>query len=85
MTNPIVVQFCHPSLWVEAKTSVNNNGEAGTISANDYIKGDSAFLFVKPLGAFITTPFIAFYCIFYKSFVCKWQKKDRPSGRDRRT
>jgi hypothetical protein len=47
--NPILVQFAHPGLWVEAKTSVNNNGEAGTISANDYIKGDSAFLYTYPL------------------------------------
>ena len=45
MSNPIVVQFAHPRLWVEATTTVNNNGEAGTISANDYIKGDSAFFF----------------------------------------
>lgn len=46
MTNPLLVQFAHPSLWVVQKTSVNNNGEAGTISANDYIKGDSAFFYV---------------------------------------
>ena len=39
MTNPILIQFCHPQLWVVATTTVNNNGEAGTISANDYIKG----------------------------------------------
>lgn len=32
--NPILVQFAYPSLWVVQKTSVNNNGEAGTISAN---------------------------------------------------
>lgn len=37
--NPLLVQFAHPQLWVEAVTSFNNNGEAGTISANDYIKG----------------------------------------------
>lgn len=46
--NPILVQFCYPSLWVVQRTSVNNNGEAGTIAANDYIKGDSAFLYVIP-------------------------------------
>lgn len=49
--NPIVVQFAYPNNWVVQKTSVNNNGEAGTISANDYIKGDSAFLFVSPSTA----------------------------------
>jgi hypothetical protein len=45
ITNPILVQFCHPSKWIEAVTTVNNNGESGTVSANDYIKGDSAFFF----------------------------------------
>jgi hypothetical protein len=56
--NPILVQFCHPSLWVVQKTSVNNNGESGTIAANDYAKGDSAFLFVTPVpeGEKIVTP-----------------------------
>jgi hypothetical protein len=48
--NPILVQYCHPSLWVVQKTSVNNNGESGTIGANDYIKGDSSFLYVAPDG-----------------------------------
>jgi len=50
MSNPILVQFAYPGLWVVQKTSVNNNGEAGTISANDYIKGDSAYLFVQKLA-----------------------------------
>ena len=56
MVNPLLVQFCHPQLWVEAVTSYNNNGEAGTISANDYIKGDSSFFFFRPLaeGATLT-------------------------------
>jgi hypothetical protein len=48
MSNPIVVQFSAPGLWVTKKTNVNTNGEAGTISAGDYIKGDSAFLFTSP-------------------------------------
>ena len=48
MTNPIVVQFSYPNNWVVQKTSVNVNGEAGTISANDYIKGDSSFFFLYP-------------------------------------
>lgn len=34
MKNPILVQFASPNLWVVQKTSVNNNGEAGTISTN---------------------------------------------------
>ena len=49
MVNPILIQFCHPGLWVEATTTINNNGEAGTVSANDYIKGDSAFFFNQAL------------------------------------
>eukprot|EP01038_Epipyxis_sp_PR26KG_P012635 gene12635-16942_t len=49
MVNPILVQMVYPQLWVVKETSVNNNGESGTISANDYIKGDSAFLFISTL------------------------------------
>ena len=45
--NPILVQFAHPSSWVTQKTAVNNNGESGTVGANDYIKGDSANLFER--------------------------------------
>ena len=48
IANPILVQFAAPNLWITKKTSVNTNGEAGTISAGDYIKGDSAFLFTSP-------------------------------------
>lgn len=47
MTNPLLVQFAHPSLWVEQRPSLTNNGEAGALSANDYIKGDSAFFFTQ--------------------------------------
>jgi len=54
MTNPVVVQFAHPGLWVEATTTINNNGEAGTISANDYIKGDSAFYYTLPSSEKVT-------------------------------
>jgi hypothetical protein len=49
MSNPILVQFSYPNLWVTATTSVNNNGEAGTISAGDYIKGDSAYFYTTTL------------------------------------
>ena len=49
MDNPIVVQFAHPGNWIEARTTVNNNGEAGTISAGEYQKGDSSFLYVQQL------------------------------------
>lgn len=49
-SNPILIQFAKPALWVEEKTSINNNGEAGKVSANDYIKGDSAFFFNQKLA-----------------------------------
>lgn len=48
--NPVVVQFCHPSKWIQERVSVNNNGESGKVAANDYIKGDSAFMYVSPLS-----------------------------------
>lgn len=50
-STPVLVQFAYPQMWVVATTTVNNNGEAGTISANDYIKGDSAFYFASELDA----------------------------------
>eukprot|EP01041_Mallomonas_annulata_P011689 gene11689-24475_t len=49
ISNPIIVQFCAPQAWIVEKTTVNNNGESGKIAANDYVKGDSAFMFVTPL------------------------------------
>ena len=45
MNNPILVQFFHPGAWVQQRTTVNKNGEAGTVAANDYMKGDSAAFF----------------------------------------
>jgi len=49
MNNPIVVQFSYPQLWIPATTSININGEAGTISAGDYVRGDSAYFYTAPL------------------------------------
>ena len=49
--NPIIVQFAYPSSWVVQKTQINNNGESGTVGANDYIKGDSANFYERPLPA----------------------------------
>lgn len=48
MSNPIVVQFSHPKFWVVQRTSVNVNGEAGTVAANDYMKGDTSYLYLLP-------------------------------------
>jgi len=47
--NPIVVQFAHPNTWIVQKTQTNNNGESGTVGANDYVKGDSANFYETPL------------------------------------
>ena len=76
MSTPILVEFSHPSNWVQQRTTVNKNGEAGTVAANDYMKGDSAFLFVTPtsggvyssLSLFLSLPlslpvFLSLTCI----------------------
>ncbi|KAJ8609829.1 hypothetical protein CTAYLR_008135 [Chrysophaeum taylorii] len=42
----LLVEFLYPSSWLVVKPSINTNGEAGTVSAGDYGKGDSASLFV---------------------------------------
>lgn len=47
--NPIIVQFAAPQNWIVEKTNVNANGEAGKIAANDYVRGDSAFMFLYTL------------------------------------
>lgn len=43
---PIVVTFNVPLGWVIAKPNIDFNGSAGTVSANDFSKGDSATLWV---------------------------------------
>eukprot|EP00617_Octactis_speculum_P003721 CAMPEP_0185771156 /NCGR_PEP_ID=MMETSP1174-20130828/63421_1 /TAXON_ID=35687 /ORGANISM="Dictyocha speculum, Strain CCMP1381" /LENGTH=304 /DNA_ID=CAMNT_0028456921 /DNA_START=26 /DNA_END=940 /DNA_ORIENTATION=+ len=45
---PLLVTFNAPSTWIIARPNIDNNGEDGTVSAGDYIKGDSAALFVAP-------------------------------------
>lgn len=44
---PLVVTFVVPPGWVVAKPNIDFNGTAGTVSANDFSKGDSATLFVE--------------------------------------
>lgn len=44
--DPLLVIFDYPSLWLSRKPLEDTNGEAGTISAGDYMKGDSATFFV---------------------------------------
>lgn len=43
---PKAVTFICPNLWVISRPTIDFNGSAGTIGANDYGKGDSATLFV---------------------------------------
>jgi len=38
----LLVRFVHPSGWLPQTPSITENGEAGNIGANDYMKGDSA-------------------------------------------
>ena len=40
------VTFTVPNLWVVSRPTIDFNGSAGTIAANDFGKGDSATLFV---------------------------------------
>lgn len=44
--DPLLVQFVYPSLWIVTRPNVDKNGEAGTLSAGDYQKGDNAALYV---------------------------------------
>lgn len=47
-SNPkLLVEFFYPNSWLAIRPSINTNGEAGTVSAGDYGKGDSAALFVS--------------------------------------
>lgn len=69
---PILVQFAYPAFWIVSTTTINNNGEAGTISAGDYNKGDSAFFYTATLsdGEDITKKeFIKNYIIKSKFFI----------------
>lgn len=38
----LLVRFLYPSGWLIAKPDITENGEAGTLGANNFIKGDSA-------------------------------------------
>lgn len=45
-SEPQVVTFCVPPLWIVSTPNIDFNGAAGTVQANDYGKGDSATLYV---------------------------------------
>jgi hypothetical protein len=55
--SPLLVRFLYPSGWLVESPSVTENGEAGNIGANNYIKGDSATFAAAPLpsGEKLTT------------------------------
>lgn len=41
-TGTLLVRFLYPSGWLPQTPSITENGEAGTVGANNYLKGDSA-------------------------------------------
>lgn len=45
-SEPMVLTFLVPPLWIVSRPTIDYNGAAGTVQANDYPKGDSATLFV---------------------------------------
>lgn len=45
----LLVRFLYPSGWLVETPSIDENGEAGNIGANNYIKGDSAVFTALPL------------------------------------
>ena len=47
--SPLLVRFLYPNGWLVETPSITENGEAGNIGANNYIKGDSATFAALPL------------------------------------
>lgn len=45
----LLVRFLFPSFWIVAKPDITENGEAGTIGANNFVKGDSMVFTVLKL------------------------------------
>merc|ERR1719387_126675 len=45
----LLVRFLYPSGWLVAKPDITENGEAGTLGANNFIEGDSAVFTALPL------------------------------------
>jgi hypothetical protein len=45
----LLVRFVYPSGWLPQTPSITENGEAGNLGANNYIKGDSANFAAIPL------------------------------------
>jgi len=45
----LLVRFVYPSGWIVETPSIDENGEAGNIGANNYVKGDSCNFAALPL------------------------------------
>ena len=45
----LLVRFLYPSGWLVETPSVTDNGEAGNVGANNYVKGDSANFAALPI------------------------------------
>lgn len=48
--SPLLVAYNYPSTWVTAMPTITTNGESGTVSAGNYIKGDSSGFVAVPAG-----------------------------------
>ncbi|KAJ1621196.1 hypothetical protein T492DRAFT_1072325 [Pavlovales sp. CCMP2436] len=48
LPSPLIVAFSYPQTWVTALPTTSSNGESGTVSAGNYIKGDSAAFVAAP-------------------------------------
>lgn len=45
----LLVRFVYPNGWLPEVPSITENGESGTLGANNYVKGDSATFTAVPL------------------------------------
>ena len=48
----MLLNFVYPSSWIVSVPTSTGNGESGTVSANNYVKGDSAVVCALPLEVF---------------------------------
>lgn len=49
-SSTLLVRFLYPSGWLVEAPTITENGEAGKIAANNYLKGDSASFAALPLA-----------------------------------
>ena len=68
--SPLLVTFGFPLDWVVTLPSQDVNGEAGTIQAGEYAKGDTATFFLVPGEGKVSVSEIVFMrALFYTSFI----------------